>query len=107
MELYAEAIDAYTRAIRFNPESIIAFYNRGLAKEKLGQYADAIQDFDTAARFNPNDPEIPLLKAGAKLELDREREAEQDLRTALKLAKKKGDADLITHIEKILCSLKQ
>ena len=28
MELYEEAIDAYTSAIRFNPNSIIAFYNR-------------------------------------------------------------------------------
>ena len=57
--------------------------------------------------LNPNDPQIPLLKAGAKLELEKTREAKQDLRTALKLAKKKGDADLITHIEKTLCSLKQ
>jgi len=28
MELYEEAIDGYTRAIRFNPDSIIAFYNK-------------------------------------------------------------------------------
>ena len=34
MELYEEAIDAYTSAIRSNPDSIIAFYNRGLANSK-------------------------------------------------------------------------
>ena len=43
MELYEEAVEVYNSAIRFNPDSIIAFYNRGLAKEKLGQYANAKQ----------------------------------------------------------------
>ena len=71
MELYEEAIDAYTRAIRFYPNSIIAFYNRGLAKEKLGQYASAIQDFDIVIRRKPDIAEAYYSRGNANTSLKR------------------------------------
>jgi len=45
---YQEAINHYTVLLFFEPENILAYYNRGLAYLITDQYDNAISDFDTA-----------------------------------------------------------
>jgi len=42
------AIEAYTKAIEFNPEFAYAYNNRGLALSEKGRFEDAIRDFNKA-----------------------------------------------------------
>ena len=44
----------YDEAIRLQPDSAVAYNNRGLAKDKLGQHEAAIADYDKALRFQPD-----------------------------------------------------
>jgi tetratricopeptide (TPR) repeat protein len=64
-----KAIDAFDEAIRQDPQDAIAYYNRGVAYNRIAQgvtgsgmvragsnisqYQSAIQDFDQAIRLNP------------------------------------------------------
>ena len=40
--------------IRLKPDYATAYYNRGIAKDDLGQYFDAIADYDIAIRLKPD-----------------------------------------------------
>lgn len=46
-----EAVDAYNKAIELNPEFAVAYNNRGLAYNNLGNYQRAIDDYKIAARL--------------------------------------------------------
>ena len=48
---YAAAIVDYDNAIRLEPNDADAYYDRGLAKEKLGQTSEAEQDWRTALKL--------------------------------------------------------
>ena len=50
----------YDEAIRLNPNSAEAYFNRGRAKAKLDQRPAAIADYDEAIRLNPNFAEAYL-----------------------------------------------
>ncbi len=66
---YSMAIEAFDEAIRLDPQDAIAYYNRGVAYNRIAQgvtgsgmvragsnisqYQSAIQDFDQAIRLNP------------------------------------------------------
>lgn len=52
---YEGAAAHYTLAIRFNPQYVIAYYNRGAARSADGDYAGAINDYTEAIRLNPQD----------------------------------------------------
>jgi tetratricopeptide (TPR) repeat protein len=54
---YAGARDAFTQALRLDPQNASAYYNRGLAWKALKDYAKAIADLDEAIRLNPRDAE--------------------------------------------------
>ena len=47
------AIMHYSAAIALDATNIIAYYNRGLAKNNIGQHRDAIADFNEAIRLEP------------------------------------------------------
>jgi tetratricopeptide (TPR) repeat protein len=49
---YEEAVTKLTDAIRENPESALAHYQRGFAHLALGSHAVAIYDFNTALSLN-------------------------------------------------------
>jgi tetratricopeptide (TPR) repeat protein len=51
---YDQAIDAYTQAIRLNPNYTEAYYNRGSAYYYKKDYDRTIGDFTQAIRLNPN-----------------------------------------------------
>ena len=58
---YKKAIEAFDEAIKLDPRDAVAYYNRGVAYNRIGQvdeggaarYQHAIQDFDEAIRLNP------------------------------------------------------
>ena len=53
MDKLGSAIDDYDEAIRLDPQFASAYYNRGLAYQRLGQSERAIKDFNEAIRLNP------------------------------------------------------
>ena len=52
MGRWREAIDIYTRALRVDQRPEI-YFDRGLARQRLGETDAAVADMATAARFNP------------------------------------------------------
>jgi tetratricopeptide (TPR) repeat protein len=56
----------YDAAIRLNPDSAEAYFNRGLARTKLNQRPAAIADYDEAIRLNPNFAEAYLYRGYLK-----------------------------------------
>ena len=99
---YKGAIADYDSSIRLNPDYAAVYYNRGLAKDDLGQHSAAITDFDTAIRLKPDHANAYLNRGVAKVLLNRISEAKRDGRTALRLAKQAGDTSVITRAEKLL-----
>lgn len=53
-EKYAEAIDAYKKAVALKPDAV-DFFNIGVAYERLKQYEDALIYYNKAAQIKPKD----------------------------------------------------
>ena len=53
-ENWEAALDAYNEAIRLKPDYVVAYNNRGNAKDILGQYEAALADYNEAIRLNPD-----------------------------------------------------
>lgn len=53
-EHYEDAINAYTAAISLNPDSAIAYSNRGSTYNRITQYEKAIEDCSKAIELDPN-----------------------------------------------------
>jgi tetratricopeptide (TPR) repeat protein len=54
---YDQAIEDYTKAINFNPDSAIEYCYRGDAYKNKGNYDQAIADYTKAISFDPNNME--------------------------------------------------
>ena len=96
------AISDYDMAIRLKPDYAEAYVNRGDAKAKLKQYIAAIADYDKAIKLNPNSAMAYVSRGGAKYDLRRISEAKRDYFIALGIAKRTGDKNMQTSVEKIL-----
>ncbi|VEP13907.1 hypothetical protein H1P_2260008 [Hyella patelloides LEGE 07179] len=59
---YPEAIANYDRALALNPELILGYYHRGIAREKLGEIATAIQDFQKAQSLAQKQNDLTALE---------------------------------------------
>ncbi|MFH1232123.1 MAG: protein kinase [Planctomycetota bacterium] len=55
-----QAIEYQTKAIQRMPFYAKAYYDRGIAKSKLGNYQDAINDFNQAIKINPQWTQVYL-----------------------------------------------
>ena len=80
-----DALADYAEAIRLKPDYAGAFYNRGVAKAKLGRYEDALADFAEAIRLKP-DHASPYYNLGiVKAKLGRYEDALADYAEAIRL----------------------
>ena len=50
-ELLEEAIVEFNEAVRLDPQFTVAYYNRGVIYNDLGQHQRAIEDYDAAIRL--------------------------------------------------------
>jgi len=50
---YADALNAYDKAVFINPGNVDAWNNRGIALENLGRYSEAVSSFDKAVALKP------------------------------------------------------
>ena len=50
---FNSAIADFNKVISLSPDNPLAFYFRGISKDKLHQYAAAILDFDQAIKLKP------------------------------------------------------
>ena len=53
-----KALKDYTAALRADPRSSYALYNRGILNDRLGCYAAAIQDFSAAIELEPRNSDF-------------------------------------------------
>jgi tetratricopeptide (TPR) repeat protein len=53
----AEALEAYDRAVKFNPDFSDAWNNRGTLLRKAGKTAEALASFERALKLNPAHPQ--------------------------------------------------
>lgn len=52
---FEKALEAYNKAIDFNPNSLLAYYSRGfLYEKKLGKYEKAIEGLNKVIALDPN-----------------------------------------------------
>lgn len=57
----SKAIELYSQIIELEPRDVLAYYNRGVAKKKVGDLQGAIQDYDKVIEINPNYPDAYFL----------------------------------------------
>jgi tetratricopeptide (TPR) repeat protein len=55
---YREAIFFYDRAIAVRPDYAKAWYNRGVALERLGRFAEALSACDRTIELSPDKPKV-------------------------------------------------
>lgn len=79
---YARAVEEFTAASRFQPQSLAPLANRALAHAAAGQTAQAEASLRQALALDPNHAGVNLNLGMLLAELGRLREAEQAFRTA-------------------------
>lgn len=65
------ALDAYSKAILYNPNNIQTYLNRGLTYSNLGKNAEALADMEKALALDPNQEQAHTLKVRSLLNLAR------------------------------------
>ncbi|MDP4209949.1 MAG: tetratricopeptide repeat protein [Bacteroidota bacterium] len=56
LSLLDNAIEAFNKAIGFDPQSATAYHSRGLANYQMENYKESIDDFIKSDELNPNNP---------------------------------------------------
>ncbi len=82
---YEKAIIRYDDALRRNPDLADVYYNRGNAKEYLGDTKGAIEDYDIAIRLNPEFANTYCNRGNAKDDLGDTKGAIEDYNMAIQL----------------------
>ncbi len=79
---YQKAIINFTKVIHLSPHEVEAYYNRGIAYEKINHNISAVADFNKAIELNSNMVDIYIARANLSYKLGHLREAITDLKTA-------------------------
>ncbi|GAB6036322.1 hypothetical protein JCM15519_08810 [Fundidesulfovibrio butyratiphilus] len=89
---YNQAIDAFSEAIKLDPNNGGYYSGRGHANFMSQHYDQALQDYNKALSFNNDDSLALVMRGHTNLKLSKFNNAIQDYNKALKLGY--GDADL-------------
>jgi tetratricopeptide (TPR) repeat protein len=82
---FEAAEEAYSEAIRLDPNNVEAYKRRGACKFNQGRFRDSLVDFTRALELDPNDAETWKNQALAHANLQQFAEAIADLEQGLKL----------------------
>ena len=63
----ASAVEAFTSAIRQNPENLEAYYERAMTYAALGQFQRAVDDFNEVLRRRPGDTNALIGRGAARI----------------------------------------
>ena len=77
-----KAIERYSKALKFDPQHVKAYHNRGVAYGAKGDYDHAIQDYDEAVALRSDLAETYCLRGVTCLILKEWEKARSDLTTA-------------------------
>lgn len=82
---YRDAVNYYTRVLRFAPKDYEILFKRGECKFFLNDYKASIKDFDACIEINSDYQYAYALRGEAKLKIEDKEGACKDLNTAFKL----------------------
>jgi tetratricopeptide (TPR) repeat protein len=74
-----QAVDAFTAAIRRNPDNMDAYYERAMAYAAAGQFQRAIDDFNQILRHSPDDVNALIGRGACYIYIDDYQHALPDL----------------------------
>lgn len=84
-ENWSEALKAFHKAIKLNPQNTEAYFYRGNIYDELGHYAKAIADYNKVIRLNPVHIDAYLRRGFAYNNLGQSKRALDNIRMAAKL----------------------
>ena len=76
---YDTAVQDFTQALKFAPNSTDALYNRGGAYARLGRWNEALADYDKLLQVAPNDADTHYARAWVHAQLGKDKAAIADL----------------------------
>jgi tetratricopeptide (TPR) repeat protein len=85
VQYFEKAVDAYKRLIKKDPEDHAAYFNMGLALNKLNEDEDAEEALEKAVELNPDDSQYLTELGAIRIKLAQYREAIEPLKKALEL----------------------
>src|SRR5262249_20096929 len=83
--------DAYTAALKHQPDFLLAYVNRGLARLELKQYESALTDFNRALELGRDDAFLHTGRGVALEGMGRHKEADRAFRIAFAKGEKAAD----------------
>jgi tetratricopeptide (TPR) repeat protein len=86
--LYQKAVAYFDEAVRIDPKFVLAYYNRGVALQQLGQEHRAIKDYTTVIRLEPYLADAYASRGTAYENLKHYDQAIKDYNEAIRLAPK-------------------
>lgn len=86
------AIEHYDRALKKDPNNIIALYKKGYALDELGKYKEAVKSYDKVLKIDPKCIRAWNNKGCALDELSKYKEAIESYNEVLKIDSKDSDA---------------